>query len=161
THYGALLDPPQAWKPKGKPRVKRLKPAKHSYAATGPGRGPTPSRPTRGTVPRPSEYHGVNHAPAPTPPRRASVDTGRGRPAERDGIAEGRPTRPTYAGRARSGRKRARQGGFVKVGCIGLGDIAQKAYLPVLGSVPGIDLHLQTRTPATLARVGDAHRVPD
>ncbi|MEU5979268.1 Gfo/Idh/MocA family oxidoreductase [Streptomyces sp. NPDC047315] len=49
----------------------------------------------------------------------------------------------------------------MKVGCIGLGDIAQKAYLPVLGSVPGIDLHLQTRTPATLARVGDAHRVPD
>ncbi|MEU9605826.1 Gfo/Idh/MocA family oxidoreductase [Streptomyces sp. NPDC048057] len=49
----------------------------------------------------------------------------------------------------------------MKVGCIGLGDIAQKAYLPVLGAVPGIELHLQTRTPATLARVGDAHRVPD
>ena len=44
----------------------------------------------------------------------------------------------------------------MKVGCIGLGDIAQKAYLPVLAVQPGVELHLQTRTPATLARVGDA-----
>ncbi|MCZ0204834.1 Gfo/Idh/MocA family oxidoreductase [Streptomyces sp. UMAF16] len=48
----------------------------------------------------------------------------------------------------------------MKVGCIGLGDIARKAYLPVLGTQPGIDLHLQTRTPATLERVGDSLRVP-
>jgi virulence factor len=48
----------------------------------------------------------------------------------------------------------------VKVGCIGLGDIAQKAYLPVLGVQPGVELHLQTRTPATLARVGDGLRLP-
>jgi virulence factor len=48
----------------------------------------------------------------------------------------------------------------VKVGCIGLGDIAQKAYLPVLGSLPGVELHLQTRTPATLARVADGLHVP-
>ncbi|AZM88092.1 MULTISPECIES: Gfo/Idh/MocA family protein [Streptomyces] len=48
----------------------------------------------------------------------------------------------------------------MKVGVIGLGDIAQKAYLPVLGTRPGIELHLQTRTPATLERIGDAHRVP-
>ncbi|MGW1979113.1 Gfo/Idh/MocA family protein [Streptomyces sp. NPDC001889] len=48
----------------------------------------------------------------------------------------------------------------MKVGCIGLGDIAQKAYLPVLGALPGIELHLQTRTPATLSRVADAYRVP-
>jgi virulence factor len=48
----------------------------------------------------------------------------------------------------------------VKVGCIGLGDIAQKAYLPVLAATPGIELHLQTRTPATLDRVADLHRVP-
>ncbi|MFJ9413388.1 Gfo/Idh/MocA family protein [Streptomyces sp. NPDC101227] len=47
----------------------------------------------------------------------------------------------------------------MKVGCIGLGDIAQKAYLPVLGTQPGIELHLQTRTPATLQRVGDSHRL--
>ncbi|MFF5858701.1 Gfo/Idh/MocA family protein [Streptomyces sp. NPDC012751] len=48
----------------------------------------------------------------------------------------------------------------MKVGCIGLGDIAQKAYLPVLGTQPGIDLHLQTRTPATLDRVGDTLHLP-
>ncbi|MEV6833704.1 Gfo/Idh/MocA family oxidoreductase [Streptomyces sp. NPDC051133] len=48
----------------------------------------------------------------------------------------------------------------MKVGCIGLGDIAQKAYLPVLGVQPGIDLHLQTRTPATLDRVADTLRLP-
>ncbi|NEB01200.1 Gfo/Idh/MocA family oxidoreductase [Streptomyces sp. SID13726] len=49
----------------------------------------------------------------------------------------------------------------MKVGCIGLGDIAQKAYLPVLGSLPGVELHLQTRTPLTLARVADGLRVPE
>lgn len=47
----------------------------------------------------------------------------------------------------------------MKVGCIGLGDIAQKAYLPVLGIQPGVELHLQTRTPATLQRVGAAHHL--
>jgi virulence factor len=49
----------------------------------------------------------------------------------------------------------------MRVGCIGLGDIAQKAYLPVLTARPGLEPHLHTRTPATLQRVGDAHRVPD
>ncbi|MER6633055.1 Gfo/Idh/MocA family oxidoreductase [Streptomyces sp. NPDC000987] len=48
----------------------------------------------------------------------------------------------------------------MKVGCIGLGDIAQKAYLPVLGVLPGVELHLQTRTPATLDRVGDSLHLP-
>lgn len=48
----------------------------------------------------------------------------------------------------------------MKVGCIGLGDIAQKAYLPVLTTRPGLELHLQTRTPATLDRVGAQHRIP-
>ncbi|GAA2456290.1 Gfo/Idh/MocA family oxidoreductase [Streptomyces glaucus] len=48
----------------------------------------------------------------------------------------------------------------MKVGCIGLGDIAQKAYLPVLAFQPGIELHLQTRTPATLARVADGLHLP-
>lgn len=48
----------------------------------------------------------------------------------------------------------------MKVGCIGLGDIAQKAYLPVLGTLPGVELHLHTRTPATLARVADGLRLP-
>ncbi|MHA5053859.1 Gfo/Idh/MocA family protein [Streptomyces sp. SD15] len=48
----------------------------------------------------------------------------------------------------------------MKVGCIGLGDIAQKAYLPVLAVQSGVELHLQTRTPATLARVGDGLHLP-
>ncbi|MFC9586481.1 Gfo/Idh/MocA family protein [Streptomyces yangpuensis] len=48
----------------------------------------------------------------------------------------------------------------MKVGCIGLGDIAQKAYLPVLTTRADIELHLQTRTPETLERVGGIHRVP-
>ncbi|WP_338899469.1 Gfo/Idh/MocA family oxidoreductase [Streptomyces sp. TG1A-60] len=48
----------------------------------------------------------------------------------------------------------------MKVGCIGLGDIARKAYLPVLGTLPGLELHLQTRTPATLATVADGLRLP-
>ncbi|WP_394435700.1 Gfo/Idh/MocA family protein [Streptomyces sp. SGAir0957] len=48
----------------------------------------------------------------------------------------------------------------MKVGCIGLGDIAQKAYLPVLTAQAGVELHLQTRTPATLARVGEQHHIP-
>ncbi|WP_199566493.1 Gfo/Idh/MocA family protein [Streptomyces corynorhini] len=48
----------------------------------------------------------------------------------------------------------------MKVGCIGLGDIARKAYLPVLTTLPGIELHLQTRTPATLARIAQTHRIP-
>ncbi|RSS56537.1 Gfo/Idh/MocA family protein [Streptomyces sp. WAC01280] len=48
----------------------------------------------------------------------------------------------------------------MKVGCIGLGDIAQKAYLPVLATLPGVELHLQTRTAATLDRVADAYHLP-
>ncbi|MEV0993022.1 Gfo/Idh/MocA family oxidoreductase [Streptomyces sp. NPDC049949] len=49
----------------------------------------------------------------------------------------------------------------MKVGVIGLGDIAQKAYLPVLTARPGVELHLQTRTPATLERIGETHHVPE
>ncbi|MFF9064567.1 Gfo/Idh/MocA family protein [Streptomyces sp. NPDC014891] len=48
----------------------------------------------------------------------------------------------------------------MKVGCIGLGDIAQKAYLPVLSTLPGVELHLQTRTPTTLERVADTLHLP-
>ncbi|MFF8289153.1 Gfo/Idh/MocA family protein [Streptomyces sp. NPDC016309] len=48
----------------------------------------------------------------------------------------------------------------MRIGCIGLGDIAQKAYLPVLATVPGAELHLQTRTPATLTRVAATYHVP-
>ncbi|MFE0651433.1 Gfo/Idh/MocA family protein [Streptomyces sp. NPDC059534] len=48
----------------------------------------------------------------------------------------------------------------MKVGCIGLGDIAQKAYLPVLATLPGVEVHLQTRTRATLDRVADTLHLP-
>ncbi|SDO82312.1 virulence factor [Actinacidiphila guanduensis] len=49
---------------------------------------------------------------------------------------------------------------LLRIGVIGLGDIAQKAYLPVLAAQPGLELHLHTRTRATLDAVGDAHRLP-
>ncbi|RKN12541.1 Gfo/Idh/MocA family protein [Streptomyces radicis] len=48
----------------------------------------------------------------------------------------------------------------MKVGVIGLGDIAQKAYLPVLTTQPGVEPHLHTRTRATLDRTGDTYRIP-
>ncbi|MCQ4084881.1 Gfo/Idh/MocA family oxidoreductase [Streptomyces sp. RB6PN25] len=48
----------------------------------------------------------------------------------------------------------------LKVGVIGLGAIARKAYLPVLTAQPGIELHLHTRTRDTLDRIGDAYRIP-
>jgi virulence factor len=50
--------------------------------------------------------------------------------------------------------------GVLRIGVIGLGDIAQKAYLPVLTALPGIELHLHTRTRATLDLIGDAYRLP-
>ncbi|WP_370410620.1 Gfo/Idh/MocA family protein [Streptomyces fradiae] len=48
----------------------------------------------------------------------------------------------------------------MKVGCIGLGDIARKAYLPVLTALPGVELHLQTRSRATLGELGDTYHLP-
>ncbi|MDT0309882.1 Gfo/Idh/MocA family oxidoreductase [Streptomyces sp. DSM 44917] len=48
----------------------------------------------------------------------------------------------------------------MKVGLIGLGDIAHKAYLPVLTTQPGVQPHLHSRSAATLERAGLAHRVP-
>ncbi|MDX3097052.1 Gfo/Idh/MocA family oxidoreductase [Streptomyces sp. ME01-24h] len=48
----------------------------------------------------------------------------------------------------------------LRIGVIGLGDIARKAYLPVLTAQPGVELHLHTRTRATLDTVGDTYRVP-
>ncbi len=42
---------------------------------------------------------------------------------------------------------------------IGLGDIAAKAYLPVLAAQPGLDLHLCTRDGVKLDRLGDAYRI--
>jgi virulence factor len=49
----------------------------------------------------------------------------------------------------------------MRVGIIGLGDIARKAYLPVLATTPGVTPVLVTRNPATLAEVGDALRATD
>ncbi|WP_377267401.1 Gfo/Idh/MocA family protein [Peterkaempfera sp. SMS 1(5)a] len=51
-------------------------------------------------------------------------------------------------------------GQSVPVAVIGLGDIAQKAYLPVLTAQPGLELHLMTRDRAKLDRLGDSYRVP-
>jgi virulence factor len=42
---------------------------------------------------------------------------------------------------------------------IGLGDIAEKAYLPVLAAQPAVDLHLCTRNSARLDRLGDTYRI--
>ncbi|MFB6889062.1 Gfo/Idh/MocA family protein [Kitasatospora sp. NPDC056327] len=51
---------------------------------------------------------------------------------------------------------------LLPVGVIGLGDIAQKAYLPVLTALPGLDLRLMTRDGAKLDRIGDSCRIaPD
>ncbi|MER7130737.1 Gfo/Idh/MocA family protein [Streptosporangium saharense] len=47
----------------------------------------------------------------------------------------------------------------MKIAMIGLGDIARKAYLPVLTALPGLDLHLCTRDRAVLDRLGDTHRI--
>lgn len=41
----------------------------------------------------------------------------------------------------------------------GLGDIARKAYLPVLAATPGIELHLATRDRAVLAELGGLYRI--
>ncbi|MFD8703065.1 Gfo/Idh/MocA family protein [Kitasatospora sp. NPDC059648] len=50
-------------------------------------------------------------------------------------------------------------GDLLPVGVIGLGDIAQKAYLPVLGGLPGLDVRLMTRDGAKLHRIGDGYRI--
>jgi len=49
----------------------------------------------------------------------------------------------------------------MRVGIIGLGSIAKKAYLPVLTGMPGVTPVLITRNPRTLASIGDAYRVAD
>ncbi|MCA0149415.1 MULTISPECIES: Gfo/Idh/MocA family oxidoreductase [Rossellomorea] len=47
----------------------------------------------------------------------------------------------------------------MKIGLIGLGDIAKKAYLPVLSEKEGIELVLCTRNAETLHALGDKYRV--
>lgn len=48
-----------------------------------------------------------------------------------------------------------------RVAVIGLGDIARKAYLPVLATRRDVAPHLLTRTPRTLREVAADYRVPD
>ncbi|MCK1798962.1 Gfo/Idh/MocA family oxidoreductase [Streptomyces sp. XM4193] len=48
----------------------------------------------------------------------------------------------------------------MRIGVIGLGDIARKAYLPVLTAQPGLQPRLFTRTPAVLQEVGETYRIP-
>lgn len=47
----------------------------------------------------------------------------------------------------------------LRVAVVGLGDIARKAYLPVLAATPGLDLHLVTRDAGVLAELGDRYRI--
>lgn len=47
---------------------------------------------------------------------------------------------------------------MLKLGVIGLGDIAKKAYLPVLSSLEDVELHLYTRNQTTLSQMGDKYR---
>ena len=47
---------------------------------------------------------------------------------------------------------------MLKLGIIGLGDIAGKAYLPVLSSREDIELHLYTRNQEKLAHIGQRYR---
>lgn len=42
----------------------------------------------------------------------------------------------------------------------GLGDIARKAYLPILSAIPDLDVHLATRDPQVLHDAGRTFRVP-
>ena len=49
----------------------------------------------------------------------------------------------------------------LSVAVIGLGDIAAKAYLPVLGIRPDLRLRLMTRNRERLAELGAAYRVPE
>ncbi|WP_231597503.1 Gfo/Idh/MocA family protein [Bacillus sp. SA1-12] len=46
----------------------------------------------------------------------------------------------------------------MKIGVIGLGDIALKAYLPVISGIENIEFHLYTRNEAKLAQVAQKYR---
>ncbi|EAR11050.1 Gfo/Idh/MocA family protein [Reinekea blandensis] len=49
----------------------------------------------------------------------------------------------------------------MKIALIGLGDIARKAYLPLLSTWPGVELVLCTRSEAVLQAVAQQYRVTD
>jgi virulence factor len=48
----------------------------------------------------------------------------------------------------------------MRIGMIGLGDIAEKAYLPVVGVREDTDLYIATRNQAVLHRIGSQFRIP-
>ena len=48
---------------------------------------------------------------------------------------------------------------MIKIGIIGLGDIATKAYLPVLSSKTGFDFHLCSRNESKLQQLGSQYRI--
>ena len=48
---------------------------------------------------------------------------------------------------------------MLKIGIIGLGDIAGKAYLPVLTSQPDLELHLLSRSDTALQTAGNKYRI--
>ncbi len=50
---------------------------------------------------------------------------------------------------------------MIKIGIIGLGDIAQKAYLPMVTQHPGVELVFCTRDAQTLASLARQYRVSD
>lgn len=47
----------------------------------------------------------------------------------------------------------------MKIGMIGMGHIAQKAYLPVLTQTKGIELHICTRNKNTLKEIGETYHL--
>ena len=49
----------------------------------------------------------------------------------------------------------------MKVGMIGIGDIAKKAYLPVLTQIKGIELHVCTRNEKTLKEIAAKYKIRD
>lgn len=49
----------------------------------------------------------------------------------------------------------------MKIGIIGLGDIAQKAYLPVITQLPNIDLVFCTRNTTTLSALAQQYRIAE
>src|SRR4051794_31859368 len=52
------------------------------------------------------------------------------------------------------------RGGQMRVLVVGLGDVAHKAYLPLLGASPGLELHLATRQKSVLSQAGESYRIP-
>lgn len=48
---------------------------------------------------------------------------------------------------------------MIRIGIIGLGDIAEKAYLPVLSRKAGLEIHLCSRSETRLKALGDQYRI--